>query len=221
MNNSYHIIRIQKYLNGQLSKDEMYELEREALNDPMLNDALEGYRLQENVDHGRLSLLQQRLATRIEGKKQERDRFYFGSHRLSIAATAAVMFILVVVLYYMRSQITSEMPAERIVEIELPSDATLAGVTGVEIQVLEDNNAVPNGGWEAFNAFMQQEAKYGEASGVVDLTYKVGSAGQPTAIEIIGTPDPLLAQEATRLLQSRDFEWSGDRGQIRIVFGKE
>src|SRR5690606_10025957 len=95
MGNNYNIIRIQQYLSGTLSREEMYQLEREALNDPLLNDAIEGYRQQENIDHGRLSLLQQRLAARIESQQQERNRFYFGWQRLGVAATACVLMVLV------------------------------------------------------------------------------------------------------------------------------
>src|SRR5690554_5306048 len=105
MTEHYNIVRIQRYLNGQLSKEEMHSMEREALNDPFLQDAIEGYRLQREVNHGQLSLLQQRLADRVARQKSERDRFYFNGQRLGVAATACVLFILVIVLVWMRYQL--------------------------------------------------------------------------------------------------------------------
>lgn len=108
MRDNYQIIRIQQYLEGLLSKEEMYDMEREALGDPFLSDALEGYRLQAEVNHGKLSLLQQRLAARIEDKYEEKNRFYFTSQRLAIASVAAVLFVLAVVLLWMKATMVSE-----------------------------------------------------------------------------------------------------------------
>lgn len=225
MDNNYNIIRIQKYLNGQLSPEDMHNLEREALNDPLLDEAIEGYRLQKDVDHGRLSLLQQRLAARIAGTQKERDRFYFGSHRISIAATAAVLFILVIVLYYMRSQIVGSAPEQRVVEVELPGHNLDQASMQISAQVLASTegvpaDAVPVGGWENFDRFLRDHADFTGVTGAVDLQFQIGSAGNPEEIEVLGDADPLLAGEAIRLLQFQNVRWTGQKGQIRIVFEK-
>src|SRR5690606_12584925 len=140
-------IRIQQYLNGQLSNKEMYELEREALDDPLLQDALDGYRVQREVSHRRLSLLQQRLAARIEGQAKERNAFFFGWQRLGVAATACVLMILVLVLLWIRND-HLQPATERSVQVEL------APVAKVQAQAVTDDlafDAAPADGWEQFN----------------------------------------------------------------------
>jgi len=119
MDTNYNIVRIQRYLEGLLSKEEMYEIEREALNDPFLNDALEGYRMQSEVNHGQLSLLQQRLAQRVEGKQEEKNRFFFTTQRLAIASVAAVLFVLAVVLLWMKATMDPSAGAAGEVEKEV------------------------------------------------------------------------------------------------------
>src|SRR3546814_17782188 len=127
MNTSYHIVRIQRYLNGELNRDEMYELEREALDDPLLQDAIDGYRLQKNVSHRQLSLLQQRLADRIAGQAKERNAFFFGWQRLGVAATACVLMVLVLVLLWMRHQPAQQRAAAQEVQVELSSEERSVG----------------------------------------------------------------------------------------------
>src|SRR5690606_11801989 len=119
MNNNYHIIRIQQYLNGELSDSEMYQLEREALDDPLLQDAIDGDRMQKEVSHRRLSLLQQRLAARIERQVKERDAFFFGWQRLGVAATACVLLVVVLVLLWLRNHPVQPRVTEKKVEVEL------------------------------------------------------------------------------------------------------
>lgn len=101
MDYSYTLLRIQQYLNGQLSPGEMYQLEREALDDPFLQDAIDGFRQTAHVDEHQLSLLQQRLETRIAAQQEDKVAFYFGWQRLSVAATAGLLFILACILLWM------------------------------------------------------------------------------------------------------------------------
>src|SRR3546814_17167660 len=119
MNTSYHIVRIQRYLNGELNRDEMYELEREALDDPLLQDAIDGYRLQKNVSHRQLSLLQQRLADSIAGQAKARNAFFFGWQGLGVEATECVVMVLVLVLLWMRHQTAQQRTADKAVHVEL------------------------------------------------------------------------------------------------------
>lgn len=46
MENNYQLSRIQNYISGLMNKEEMFQLEKEALEDPFLQDAIEGYRMQ-------------------------------------------------------------------------------------------------------------------------------------------------------------------------------
>ena len=61
--NKTNISQIRKYLNGELDARAMHELERQALHDPFLADALEGYALKGDQQH-HLADLQKRLQRR-------------------------------------------------------------------------------------------------------------------------------------------------------------
>jgi len=205
MNNNYHIIRIQQYLNGELGEEEMYQLEREALDDPLLQDAIEGYRMQREVSHRRLSLLQQRLATRIEGQAKERDAFFFGWQRLSVAATACVLMVLVLVLLWMRNY---------------HLQPGLASSAQVEARSVADDpvfNAVPAQGWEVWNAFLSSHTEIHAHTGEVVLVFNIDNQGRPVAIEEISSTEDSLVREAKRLLQAGP-PWQGARGKILVSF---
>lgn len=243
MDNSYNIIRIQQYLQGQLSPGEMHALEREALEDPFLNDAIEGYRLQREVNHGRLSLLQQRLASRIEDQRKERDRFFFGGQRLGIAATACVLFILVVVLFWMRSNLfdgTGEQAITKEVDVELlvppnQSPSSGSGVVRISMSPLSrdgESVAAPVGGWEAFARYLQDHSDWSavqsESLPVPGTTFAVGfeidREGRPVDIRV----DSLMAtgpvalpirQEITRLLKEGPV-WKGSAVTLQVEFAQ-
>ena len=68
--NKTNISQIRKYLNGELDARAMHELERQALDDPFLADALEGYDQRGNQEQ-RLGDLQKRLQHRtLPAKKR-------------------------------------------------------------------------------------------------------------------------------------------------------
>ncbi|MGK6349810.1 hypothetical protein [Parapedobacter sp. DT-150] len=213
MNNHYHIIRIQQYLNGELGRDEMYQLEREALDDPLLQDAIDGYRMQQEVSHRQLSLLQQRLAARIAGQAKERNAFYFGWQRLAVAATACVMMVLVLVLLWMRNYPERQQTGEKEVQVELAPDARIhaAAVNAAGF------DAQPRGGWQLFNEYLAESSGGLSATGEVTLTFKIDASGKPTAVEEIGKADEELLAEARRLLE-RGPKWEGKAGKIKLMF---
>lgn len=214
MNNNYHIIRIQQYLNGELSNDEMYQLEREALDDPLLQDALDGYRMQQQVSHRRLSLLQQRLAARIADQAKERDAFFFGWQRLGVAATACVLMVLVLVLLWMRNHHLQPKVTEKEVKVELaPAAQVHAEGTGDEREL----DATPEGGWQQFNAYLSGIKETPAIKGKVVLAFKIDPAGKPYAIEAVGEADTLLITEAKRFLEEGPV-WKGNKGKITLSF---
>ena|SRR5690606_24183033 len=125
MINKYTSVRIQYYLEGKLSPQEMYQLEREALDDPLLQDAIDGYREAERVDERRLSALQKRLEDRITTKGEQKQEFYFSWQRLSVAATAGLLFILACILLWMiisRNEASSHKEKKVDVELTQPAD---------------------------------------------------------------------------------------------------
>ncbi len=238
MENQYNIIKIQRYLAGQLSPQEMHELEREALDDPFLADAIEGYGMQNQVNHGQLSLLQQRLAQRIAGKQQDKNLFFFNSQRLGIAATAAVLFVLVTLLYFMRNSIfttdesysaATEKQKEFFIEGELPQKINVTPVA--ELTADTDLSASPLMGWEAYNQYIQDTFKWGEAfqftrvGDQYNIQFKVNEQGMAYDIQIHQDPNstepihPDLAHEIRKLL-SAGPKWEGEQGALNLSFTK-
>lgn len=58
---------IKRYLSGMMKPEEMHRIETAALEDPLLADAIEGYELQQDIDHTTHHLdLQRRLAERVD-----------------------------------------------------------------------------------------------------------------------------------------------------------
>lgn len=216
MEGSYHIIRIQRYLNGELSQEEMYQLERDALDDPFLQDALDGYREANAVDHGQLSLLQQRLATRVAGQQEKRDSFFFGVQRLAIGATAFVLFVTVCILFWMRTQVRPE-PASKEVEVELNAVGERAAVSA-RPEVAAGVDASPVGGWDAYSEYLSVNAGSESYSGRVVLEFEVDAAGHPVRIVGHGADGPMLA-EARRLL-AEGPRWTGARGHVAFTFSE-
>jgi len=212
MNNNYNIIRIQQYLNGSLSREEMYELEKEALNDPLLNDAVEGYRLSRDIDHGRLSLLQQRLAARIAGQQKERHTFYFSTQRLAIAATACVLMVLVLVLLWMRTGADRPSATEKEVAVELASPAAVAGIHAMPAA----GGAYPQDGWERFNAYLAAQKSDRLSAGEIVVTFDIDPSGKPTAVRAVGEVSAPLFAEMQRLLQEGPT-WHGTKAKITVA----
>src|SRR5882724_54841 len=72
---SYNASVIEKYLQGKLSAAEMHAIEKAALDDPFLADAIEGMdlALQKNNQslHDDVAELQERLKKRISGNKRK------------------------------------------------------------------------------------------------------------------------------------------------------
>ncbi len=116
----------------------MNELEKQALEDPFLAEAMEGYE-QADISAGRhLSLLQRQLEGRIAQQQEEKKVFYFTWQRLSVAAAAGLLFISAGILFWMKgynrheNQIASK---EKRVEVKLTPHDSLG---------LSHNVAVPS-----------------------------------------------------------------------------
>lgn len=93
---------LEAYLEGRLSEKDMYLVEREALEDPFVFDALEGLsnspRRQEM-----LSLLQLQMRRRVAQAPLNKKRWNIQTHRISIAAAAAMLFLTAGVMFWMKN----------------------------------------------------------------------------------------------------------------------
>jgi hypothetical protein len=72
VNREEDILQIRKYLNGELDGRAMHELERRAIDDPFLADALEGFEQADSDQQANLDELSGRLQQRIDDKKVKR-----------------------------------------------------------------------------------------------------------------------------------------------------
>jgi hypothetical protein len=92
---------LEDYLDGKLDAKAMHFVERQALEDPFVAEALEGLKQSPKRKHT-LSILQKQLYDRVSEKPIKRKIWGITTQRLSIAATATVAFIAVSILFFMR-----------------------------------------------------------------------------------------------------------------------
>lgn len=92
---------LEDYLDGKLDAKGMHFVERQALEDPFVAEALEGLR-QSPKRKENISILQKQLYQRIASQPTKRKMWGITTQRLSIAATATVAFIAVSILFFMR-----------------------------------------------------------------------------------------------------------------------
>jgi len=110
-------LMINAYLEGRLNHEEMHRLEKQALSDPFLWEALEGYEY--TSDPGiELSILQRQLQERIVHLQENKKIYDFTWQRLSVAASASVLFITAGILFWMNINRPGTI-AERQVEVSL------------------------------------------------------------------------------------------------------
>src|SRR5688572_19163710 len=86
----YSAADIEKYWKGELSRSEMNALEKAALDDPFLADALEGYQHTSSAS-GDIVLLNQKLDERVSGSAK---LIPMGSRRLPWLRVAAAVVII-------------------------------------------------------------------------------------------------------------------------------
>ncbi|WP_293784929.1 carboxypeptidase-like regulatory domain-containing protein [uncultured Pedobacter sp.] len=102
MNNDWLDIDVlEDYLDGKLDARAMHFVEKQALEDPFVAEALEGLK-QSPKRRQTLSILQKQLYDRVSEKPVKRKLWGITTQRLSIAATATVAFIAVSILFFMR-----------------------------------------------------------------------------------------------------------------------
>lgn len=115
---------LEAYLDGKLDAKGMHQVEKLSLEDPFVAEALAGLSAS-SLRSQSLSLLQKQLHARIAQKPIEKKRWTITSQRLSIASAAAVLFITVSVLFWMKENSRRQMEsnAAKSVKIEIaPND---------------------------------------------------------------------------------------------------
>ena len=103
---------LEDYLDGKLDSRAMHEIEKQALEDPFVAQALAGLSESPRRAKDSVSLLQKQLYERIALQQASKKNSVFTWQRLSIAAAAAVMFISVSILFFMRDRQNREQLAK-------------------------------------------------------------------------------------------------------------
>ncbi len=226
-NNWLDIEVLEDYLEGNLDSETMYLIERAALEDPFVAEALDGLsksprRVQE------LSLLQKQLQARVEARPVHQKRWRITSHRLSIAATAAVLFIAVSILFWMRED-RRRLAEEKLgKEVEVTIAPMAAGVAAADaapvaaaMMVSPESNSTPEEGWDHFYQYVKEHqvgAKEGTYAGKsVEVEFNVDPlTGKPVNVKGLNNADPLLEKEAVRLL-TEGPKWKSNKEETKKV----
>jgi hypothetical protein len=95
---------LEDYLDGKLDSKAMHRIEKQALEDPFVAQALAGLSESPKRAAQNVSLLQKQLYERIGQQQVVKKESVYTWQRLSIAAAAAVMFISVSIIFFMREQ---------------------------------------------------------------------------------------------------------------------
>jgi len=210
MENNYQLSRIHNYIHGLMSREEMFQLEKEALEDPFLQDAIDGYRLQNGVDAKQLSLLQQRLNRRVENTIATRHAQYYTWQRLAIGAAAGVLFVVLLALLYFKH---FNGKTERTTDVTLSEPENMVTIE----PMLDGGDATPLDGWKAFEHYLNNQIKDAGKGGDIIVNFTIGKDGLPAQIQAEGTPGQALVDETVRLLQS-GTKWQGSKGRLKITF---
>ncbi|RZM23277.1 MAG: hypothetical protein EOO88_26655, partial [Pedobacter sp.] len=120
MNNDWLDIEVlEDYLDGKLDAKTMNKVEREALNDPFVAEALAGLSKSPRRSLDNISLLQRQLQERIAEQKTIKKRSVITWQRLSIGSAAAVMFITAGIAFWMKQVNFQQKDTEKRVEVAL------------------------------------------------------------------------------------------------------
>lgn len=222
--NNINYITIQKYLEGSLDENTMHQLERQALEDPFLADALEGY-AKVNFPAGKqLSLLQSQLETKIAQLQENKNTYNFSWQRLSIAATAGLLFILASILFFIKGNLKDNFASNhQKIEISVPR---LDNSNSRSLKLKNSfETAKPVAGWEAYRQYVKKyvpATKMPLLSGEVILSFVTDTKGAPININIENSLKEPNTTEAIRLLKNGPV-WkpgSGKRMAVVIHFNK-
>ncbi|MBB2151024.1 carboxypeptidase regulatory-like domain-containing protein [Pedobacter gandavensis] len=152
MNNDWLDIGVlEDYLDGKLDAKAMNRVEREALEDPFVAEALAGLSASPKRSLASISLLQKQLKERVAEHHVAKKTKVITWQRLSIAATAAVLFIGVSIIFWMKEVAQQNQLAKQGKEVEvnikpegssveIPSADAVSASTTKEALVKNKNN---------------------------------------------------------------------------------
>lgn len=109
---------LQAYLDGRLDAKGMHQVEKLSLEDPFVAEALAGLSAA-TLRNESLSSLQKKLHQRVAEKPIETKRWTITAQRLSIGSAAAVLFITVSVLFWMKETSRKQIEANEAKNVKI------------------------------------------------------------------------------------------------------
>lgn len=213
MDSNYELSRIHNYIAGLMSPEEMHSFEKQALNDPFLQDALDGYALQNGVNTLPLSILQKRFQERLETEQYKKNRQLFTWQRLTVGSVAAVMFLVVCILIFMKH---FTQPQDGITNVDLSYD--LHQFLHVEPLIMGyANEGYPSDGWTHLNTYFVSHLSEFTISAPIVITFDIVN-NRPISVEVAltGEGDTELKNKLIKLLKEGP-KWEGNRASIKMV----
>lgn len=188
-------LTIQQYLEGKLDPEVMHQLEKQALDDPFLWDALEGYSSNSGAAEG-LSILQRQLHERIVHLQENKKVFDLTWQRLSVAAAAAVLFVSAGILFWMNSH--------------RPSEQLAATHKQVEVSVIDKDSV------EAAISSGSQPVVAAAKPAEIDRMRESTKAGSPAVVQKKSAPDQAPAEAEAANVSSADAVISADHQAVAM-----
>lgn len=191
-NNWLDIDVLEDYLDGKLDDKMMYRVEREALEDPFVAQALAGLSESPKRSRQSLSLLQKQLETRVAGLEDDKKKSVITGQRLSIAATAALIFILGGIIFWMKYNNSQQAKAPAVVEVNLDPAHVL-------------DRMKPQVGWPAYFTYLKENnqlTKKEQLGKTVGVSFTIGKDGLPANIKIDKSLGGAYDAEALRLIKA-------------------
>lgn len=170
----------------------MYRVERESLEDPFVAQALAGLSQSPKRARHSMSLLQKQLEARISEQQETKKKAVVTWQRLSIAATAALIFILGGIIFWMKYNNSQKVKAPAVVEVNLDPAHNMDKVK-------------PGIGWPGYFTYLKENnrlnktPKLGKA---VELSFVIDEYGKPANIRVDKSLGKAYDEEAVRLLKA-------------------
>jgi hypothetical protein len=196
---------LEDYLDGKLDASEMHQVERHALEDPFVAEALAGLSASPKRSLQSISLLQKQLHDRVAQQKTHQKQAVVTWQRLSIAATAAVVFIAVSIIFWMKDNASREQQSQQ-------------GAASAVVATTYATTAQPEGGYQAYQAYLKNNNKIvgKKINEMVSMTFQVQKDGKATAFEILKSPGEIYSKEAIRLVMEGPKWIITEAGQNKV-----
>lgn len=204
-------IAIKHYLEGKLSPRESHELEKRALDDPLLADAIEGFSISKIPADSQLSILQRRLEEHITAQQENKSMLNFSWQRLSIAAAAGLLFIAAGILFWMNQFQHTTKQADQGIEVSISELSEQSGNkysqklserATVYFIDLTGKQTQPVSGWKSYGEYLDKRIS-GDLSGKgeVIVGFDVNSSGKTENFKIIKSLNVASDAECIRLIK--------------------